>query len=201
MSGPGRLPVVFNGASDDGTHVFFLTDERLSLADSDSEPDIYERAAGQTRLVSRGNVIALGPSTPILTATTPASPNPSTTPSIQGQSDPLTSLKIYTTGECSGEPVATGTAVELGGAGIGVTVGAGTTTNFRATATDQNGDTSGCSAPLAYTQEVPPPTSSAPAAASTSARRRLAKKAPALAAKKTKARPIEPAPGTEGPPT
>jgi hypothetical protein len=154
---PAGCPVVFSGASDDGVHVYFQTDERLSVADTDSETDIYERASGQTRLVSRGNTVALGPSTPILTSTDPASPNASTTPSIQGQSDPLTSVKIYTSPDCGGEPVATGTADELGAPGIGVAVAAGTTTSFRATATDQNGDTSGCSAPLTYTQEDPPP--------------------------------------------
>jgi Tol biopolymer transport system component len=153
---PAGCPVVFSGISEDGSHVFFQTEERLTGADNDSEPDIYERAAGQTRLVSQGNSSVLGPSTPILTATNPPSPNPSTTPSILGQSDPNSSVKVYTTGNCSGEPVATGTAAELGGAGIPVTAAPGTSTGFRATATDQNGDTSGCSAPLTYTQGEPP---------------------------------------------
>jgi Tol biopolymer transport system component len=154
---PAGCPVVFSGVSEDGSHVFFQTEERLTGADNDSEIDIYERAAGQTRLVSQGNSAVLGPSTPVLTATNPASPNPSTTPSILGQSDPNSSVKVYTTGDCSGEPVATGTAAELGSPGIAVSVAPGTSRSFRATATDQNGDTSGCSAPLTYTQGEPPP--------------------------------------------
>jgi Tol biopolymer transport system component len=160
---PVACPVVYSGASTDGSHVFFQTDEQLSIDDGDAEADIYERAGGQTRLVSTGNSAVVGPSTPILTATNPASPNPSTTPTIVGQSDPLTSVKIYTASNCSGTPVATGTAAELGSPGIAVTVAAGTTTNFRATATDENGDTSGCSEPLTYKQEDPPPPPPPPA--------------------------------------
>ena len=45
---------------------------------------------GQTRLVSTGNSVNLGPATPVLERTSPDSPNASTTPAIIGQSDPNT---------------------------------------------------------------------------------------------------------------
>jgi Tol biopolymer transport system component len=148
---------VFNGASSDGAHVFFQTTERLTAGDIDSEIDIYERSAGQTRLVSTGNSVVLGPATPVLTGTNPASPGASITPAILGQADLNTSIKLYTTPDCSGVPAAAGTSLDLGGAGISVTVTVGSTTSFRATATDGNGDTSPCSASVSYTQASAPP--------------------------------------------
>jgi len=142
----------FDGASEDGSVVFFSTVKRLSAEDVDSESDIYERAGSKTRLVSVGNSIQLGPATPVLTGTNPPSPANSTTPAIQGQSDPNTAIKLYTTSDCSGAPVATGSSVQLGGAGIVVTVPVSSTKSFRATATDINGDTSACSPSIDYTQ-------------------------------------------------
>lgn len=155
----GGCNVVFSGASGDGAHAFFQTEERLGAEDVDSEADIYERdlGSGETRLVSTGNSVTLGPATPVLTGTSPASPAESTTPRIVGQADAGSSVKLYTTADCSGVPVATGTAAELASPGIQATVAAGSTTSFRATATDEGGETSGCSGAISYRQETPPP--------------------------------------------
>jgi hypothetical protein len=156
----------FEGVSENGSRLFFSSAERLTGEDVDSESDVYERAGGSTRLISVANSVNLGPSTPILTATSPASPNPSLEPRVIGQSDSGTSIKIYSTPDCSGAPVkeGTGTAAELAGSGIRVVVLSGSTTIFRATATDANGDTSNCSATgLKYEQAelpvTPPPPS------------------------------------------
>ena len=157
----GGCDVVFGGAPGDVGHVFFQTSERLGLDDGDSEADVYERAfdsdAGEevTRLVSVGNSadLELGPSTPVLEDTDPPSPSATVTPSLLGESDPNTSIKVYTQAGCSGEVKATGTAADLGGAGIQVGVASNSTTTFWATATDVNGDTSDCSNSLAYTHE------------------------------------------------
>ncbi len=154
---PGGCDAIFRAASNDGARVFFQTTERLTEGDGDSELDIYEREATQTRLVSTGNSVELGPSTPVLTGINPDSPGESTTPAIVGQSDPDTAIKVYTTPDCSGEVVATGTATQLGGGGIATTVAAGSTTSFRVTATDESGDTSVCSNSVTYTQESAPP--------------------------------------------
>lgn len=174
VSVPGYCPIPaksggcaadFRGASAEGDHVFFNTAERLSLEENDAEVDIYERAFGPgpgketTRLVSVGNSpdLELGPSTPVLEETLPASPSTSTTPSIAGQADPETSIKLYREANCTGAVAKTGTAAELSGAGIQVTVAGGSTTTFWATATDIHGDTSACSNPISYTHENPAP--------------------------------------------
>ena len=52
--GNGDLDPNFRGASDDGTRVFFETNGSLVSADADTSPDVYERAGGQTMLVSTG---------------------------------------------------------------------------------------------------------------------------------------------------
>jgi hypothetical protein len=161
----GGCPVVFGGVSSGGDHVFFQTPERLSLEDNDSEADVYERAYDEdleeevTRLVSVGNSpdLELGPATPVLEATDPESPNASTTPSIVGQADPGTSIKLYTEPNCTGVVAQTGSAAELSGAGIQVSVAAGTTTTFWANSTDIHGDTSACSNSIPYKQESPAP--------------------------------------------
>ena len=44
----------FNGASADGSRVFFDTLEQLTASDGDSSTDIYERAGGATTLISTG---------------------------------------------------------------------------------------------------------------------------------------------------
>lgn len=44
----------FAGASQDGTHVYFVSWDRLVTADLDSNGDIYERTGGTTSLVSTG---------------------------------------------------------------------------------------------------------------------------------------------------
>ena len=47
--------------SSDGTHVIFRTDAALVAADTDNLNDVYERFAGQTRLVSAPGAGASGP--------------------------------------------------------------------------------------------------------------------------------------------
>jgi hypothetical protein len=154
---PAGLPT--GGVAGDGSHVFFTSEERVTEGDLDAETDIYDRFSGGTLLVSTGNSAPLGPPTPAQLGTDPASPGASLTPRVKGQSDPNTAIKIYSTSDCSGPPIATGTSVAFGGAGISVGVAAGSMTSFRATATDLSGDTSPCSAAVTYTQQssTPPP--------------------------------------------
>src|SRR4051812_46726616 len=52
--GNGAFAPNFVGASADGTRVFFVTGESLVSADTDVAQDLYERAGGQTTLVSTG---------------------------------------------------------------------------------------------------------------------------------------------------
>jgi hypothetical protein len=59
-SGPTSSDPIFGAAlidiSDDGSRVFFTTDERLVAADTDSVFDMYERTAGGIALVSTGEM-------------------------------------------------------------------------------------------------------------------------------------------------
>jgi len=52
--GNGNVLAGFRRASDDGSRVFFITTESLVSADTDTAWDVYQRAGGQTTLVSTG---------------------------------------------------------------------------------------------------------------------------------------------------
>jgi hypothetical protein len=154
--GNGQFGSGLNGVSVDGLHAFLTTTERLTPEDPDAEVDIYDRADSETRLVSVGNLASLGPVAPTLTATNPASPGATTTPTIIGQAEPNTWIKLYKTFDCSGEPTAQGTSAELAGSGLSVSVAEGSTTSFRATA-EVSGLVSPCSASIPYKQGIPAP--------------------------------------------
>jgi hypothetical protein len=159
--GNGTFTPHLSAVSEDGSHAFFTTQE--TLTEDDEAPgvtDLYDHSSAGTLLVSVGNSgeVQLGPPTPALTGASPASPNVSTEPRILGEASSGTSIKIYPTLDCSGAPAAIGTAAELKGAGIAVTVKAGSTTTFHATATNSSGDTSACSpTAVTYTQQSAPP--------------------------------------------
>jgi hypothetical protein len=60
--GNGNSDAYFKGASDDGTHVFFQTQEQLTSGDTDSNADVYDRSNGTTTtLVSTGPAGGNGP--------------------------------------------------------------------------------------------------------------------------------------------
>ncbi len=156
----GSCGATFVGASIDGVHVFFTTVERFTLEDGDNEVDVYERSLGDTpaedvtRLVSTGNSpdLELGPPAPKLEGTNPVSPAASTAPKVFGEAKEGSTVKLYTTSNCSGEPLAHGSAAQLASPGIGVSVGVGETAKFWATA-EAEGFVSLCGGPLSYTQQ------------------------------------------------
>lgn len=156
----GNCGATFVGAAVDGSRVFFTTVERFKLEDGDDEVDVYERFLGVapgddvTRLVSTGNSpdLQLGPEPPLLKETTPQSPASSTSPKIVGEAEAGSTVKIYRTANCSGEPVAHGSAAELASPGIGVSVAVGETAKFWATA-EAEGFVSLCSSSIFYTQQ------------------------------------------------
>lgn len=123
---------------------------------------------------------ALATQTPALTGTNPASPGASRTLWIRGNADgvitsvvrhsiplgpirralePGNLITLYTEPNCTGPPIVeTGTAEELEGAGIEVTVSRDSETTFYATQTNLNlGDTSSCSNGIVYQQVTTPP--------------------------------------------
>lgn len=161
VNGNGAYDAQLRGVSANGARAFFVTSEQLTGEDADTSQDVYMRSAGGTLLVSRGNdeglESRLAPPAPVLQRTDPASPNVSTEPRVIG-SEPRSeaAIKIYKSADCSGAPVAAGSAEELGEAGIVVEVEAGKTTSLRATA-EAEGFVSSCSAAISYRQESAPP--------------------------------------------
>jgi hypothetical protein len=167
IGGNGSFSAGLHGVSADGSRAFFVTRERLTVDDDfATEDDVYSWTLGKsvgspgaTLLVSVKNSseLKLGPPPPFLEGTNPASPAETTEPSIFGQAEAGATITVYTNSSCSGEAVPPGgTAEELAGAGIPVSVAPGTKTTFYATA-ELEGIVSPCSNGVAYTQEVPPP--------------------------------------------
>jgi len=161
VGGNGAFSAGLHGVSDDGSFAFFVTDERLTVDDDfNNEADVYSWSSSGTLLVSVKNSpdLILGPPPPALENTIPASPAQSTNPTIVGQAESGATIKIYSTFNCSGEPVAQGTAEELASPGltVGVEVPLGSTTAYRATA-EADGIVSACSAAISYTQQDPTP--------------------------------------------
>ena len=52
--GNGPQAAFFDAASDDGTKVFFDTQESLVASDTDTAYDVYQRSGGTTTLISTG---------------------------------------------------------------------------------------------------------------------------------------------------
>ena len=69
--GSGPTDAFIVGASEDGTRVFFETDERLVSADSDDQVDVYERVGEETILVSTGPEGGNGPADAFFSGSTP----------------------------------------------------------------------------------------------------------------------------------
>lgn len=90
---------------------------------------------------------------PALSGTDPASPSVNSAPKVKGSAEAGATVRLYATADCTGSPLATGTAADLAGAGIGVTVPLNTTTAIRATATDLASNLSACSAPVTYVHD------------------------------------------------
>jgi hypothetical protein len=93
---------------------------------------------------------AVPPPAPALAATSPSSPSASNQPRLLGSAQRGTSVAVYANATCSGAPVAGGSATQLAGPGIAVTVGEASTTGLSTRATDLAPLTSTCSVPIVY---------------------------------------------------
>jgi len=167
VGGNGTFAAGLHGVSGDGSKAFFVTHERLTVDDDfASEDDVYSWSLGKTvgspgttLLVSVKNSseLKLGPPPPLLEGTNPASPSESTEPSLLGQAEEGATITVYTSSSCSGEAVPPGgSAEELAGAGIPVSVAPETKTTFYATA-EVEGVVSPCSNGVSYVQQTAPP--------------------------------------------
>jgi hypothetical protein len=103
---------------------------------------------------------ATAPDAPALTSTTPASPDNVAHPRLTGTAEAGSTIRIYTTADCTGIPAATGSVTAFATTGIAVSVKPDATTHLAATATDAAGNTSTCSGSLSYTEDsIAPQTS------------------------------------------
>jgi hypothetical protein len=148
-------------ASGDASRVFFRTAEALTRSDTDSTPDIYERHAGITTQVSTDIPAPLAPG---FTATNPASSADNNSPIISGSAVAGSTVKLYANSDCTGTPVAIGTAASFASPGIAVAVPDNSTTTFHATATDPTIDLiSNCStSSITYVEDSTTPTPTPP---------------------------------------
>ena len=93
------------------------------------------------------------PPAPEITGTDPESPANKNHPRIKGTAEADSTVKLYTTADCTGAPVTSGSASKFASPGIVVAVGGNTTTPFRATATDRAGNASPCSVERTYVED------------------------------------------------
>ncbi len=93
-----------------------------------------------------------------LEAAIPASPANENSPSIGGMAETGSSVRIYTTSDCTGPPAVTGPAAEFEASGLAVTVADDSTNTLHATATDGSGNASACStSSVTYVEDSTPP--------------------------------------------
>jgi hypothetical protein len=97
------------------------------------------------------------PAAPSGLGSTPASPANDNTPKLTGTAEAGSTVKLYTSSDCSGAPVASGLAATFNGAGITVSVADNSSTTLKATATDAAGNVSGCSTGFTYVEDSAAP--------------------------------------------
>ena len=126
--------------------MFQSDSSNLVGGDTNASKDVFLRDRGSP------------PAAPTFTATDPASPANQNSPKIEGSAQPGSTVKLYTSSDCSGSPIATGTAADFASPGITVSVADNSSTTFRATATDANSATSACSTDsIAYLEDSTAP--------------------------------------------
>jgi beta-mannanase len=96
------------------------------------------------------------PAAPTVSSTNPASGANNNSPKVIGSAVAETTVKIYATNNCTGSPLATGTAAAFASPGIAVSIADNSTTTFKATATDTANNTSACSSTsVTYVEGTP----------------------------------------------
>jgi sugar lactone lactonase YvrE len=98
------------------------------------------------------------PPTPAIDSTDPGSPSSDNEPEVRGSAAADLTVRIYATADCTGPPLATGSAALFSSSqGITTPVPSDATTDLRATAAEANGNTSACSAAFPYTEDSTAP--------------------------------------------
>jgi hypothetical protein len=134
-----------------GTDAEFASPGVTVSVGDDSATTFYATAtdaAGNVSECSTTSVTYLEDSSsepPTFTGTSPASPANDANPKLLGTAEIGSTVKIYTTADCSGTEVASGPEADFSTTGIPVAVEENSTTTFHATATDPTGNVSECS--------------------------------------------------------
>ncbi len=167
-AGTSSVSVLPGGAGGSfGPATEFAASPRSTLAvavgdfNADSDPDlaVARRQGGSILLNS-----TFGPEAPTITDTDPDSAASDNAPEVKGTAAANTTVRLYTTPDCSGTPAATGSAAAFASPGLTVSVPDDSTTTLRAT-TDDRGVISGCSTDsITYTEVSSPPSASLSAA-------------------------------------
>jgi len=118
------------------------TTTTLSARGRDTATNNLTACSSQTLSYTHDSV---APAIPAVGAVGPASPANDNAPAVSGTSDPGSTVRLYTTDDCSGAPAQTGTAAAFALPGLTIPVADDSTTTFRARAVDLAGNVSGCS--------------------------------------------------------
>ena len=94
--------------------------------------------------------------TPQITGSDPSSPANSTNPKIKGTVRSDATVDLFTTADCSGTPIATGTAAAFASPGFSVSVADDSSTTYKALATYSGGQST-CSAGFTYVEDSTDP--------------------------------------------
>jgi hypothetical protein len=136
--------------SADGRYVAFYSNaSNLVAGDTNARTDAFVR----------DTLDAVAPAAPANLSTTPSSPsNSDDAPQVTGDAEAGSTVRVYTTADCSGPADATGTADGAGHFDIGASAASDSTRTFRATSTDAAGNSSDCSSSsVTYTHDSTPP--------------------------------------------
>ena len=102
------------------------------------------------------SVDSAAPAKPTLTEPVPGSGSGDNHPRIKGSAEAGSTVNVFKGLACAGSPVASGTAAQLAGGGIEVTVPDNSISFFTVIATDAARNKSACSAAASYLEDTPP---------------------------------------------
>jgi CSLREA domain-containing protein len=155
-----QLATVLADGSGNWTATFSTQSDGQRVAATQALPlSVFPNTPETSELSSVVQLDATPPPTPSFTTTVPSSPGNSDQPAVQGTAEAGSTVKLYSGGDCAGSVLATGTAAQFASPGLTPTtpITHNATTNFRATATDAAGNTSGCTGAFSYVEDSTPP--------------------------------------------
>jgi hypothetical protein len=162
-------PPVFDNAAAGNFHQLIRSDGTIDLGTATGVQPQERDIDGEYRAMGPAPDIGADefghlPPPPTITASDPPSGSNENSPLLIGTAEPLSTVTVYESSDCSGTEAGTEVAEEFASPGIAVSVPDDSTTTFTATSTNGT-STSGCSAPFTYTEvttQPPPPVTSTP---------------------------------------